>query len=311
VVATGDLVSFRNWSSILTGMTAVVHLVARTHNTGEHGLDSLAAYRAVNVDVTRRLAAAALESGVTRFVYLSSIKAVGNASRQALCEEQPCCPVDSYGRTKLEAEQSTWNMCRNTSCQATILRPPLVYGPGVGGNFLRLLELVRRGTPLPAICNLRSFLHVDNLADAITKCLRHEAARGEVFHVADGEPISTAQLIGAMAAGLGRRPRLAPAPGFVVNLAGRLLGRIEETRRLTESLIVSTNKIADRLSWRASRRSLEGVEETSREFAREPWHVASGSSEKSCVRYFTPPRLSISESVGAGRAAQTSGGARS
>ena len=265
----------RDWRQLVRGVEAVVHLVARTHVTDEFGPAALAAYRTTNVDLTRRLARAAKQEGVRRFVYMSSIKAVANASSIPLGEASSCRPVDSYGITKLEAEQTVRRQLLGSGTTYTILRPPLVYGPGVQGNFLRLLGLVQRGIPLPRIHNRRSMVHIENLVDAVALCLQNPAAMDQTFHVADRSAISTSDLVCNMAKGLGKRAHLIPVPSFLLRQLGKAIGRNEEIRRLADSLVVSSETIRRRLNWKPRIDLPTGIEQTSREFARTPWTLTT------------------------------------
>ncbi len=279
-VPTGDLTTFANWRQLVRDVDAVVHLVARTHVTDEFGAAAMQKYRAVNVDVTRRLAKAALDVGVKHFVYLSSIKAVGNESNEPLTEIHPCNPVDSYGITKLEAEQNIQDVLGNSDVGYTILRPPLVYGVGVKGNFLRLLNLVQRGMPLPRITNRRSMVHVSNLVDIVCLALTNERARDQIFHVADAQPVSTAELVSHIAAGMGRGSRLMPVPQNLLTQLGRAIGKQEEMRRLVDSLCVSIEKVTTELNWTPPVSIADGVRRTSTHFAANPWTVAKPDSTK-------------------------------
>lgn len=283
-VVTGDLTHFANWSQLLRGVAGIVHLVARTHVTDEFGTAAMQAYRAVNVDITRRIARAAKQQGVRRFVYLSSIKAVGNSSAVPIVESSLCRPVDSYGITKQEAEQAVRRQLLGSETSYTILRPPLVYGPGVKGNFLRLLTLVQRGVPLPRIRNQRSMIHIENLVDAICLVLEHDAARNQTFHVADPQPISTTDLVIQMATGLGTAARLVPLPQMLLAQLGRVAGKQEEIRRLVESLVVSNETIRTRLNWQPRLTTKLGVEQTSRAFATAPWLVEDRTHETHAIR---------------------------
>jgi len=270
-VPTGDLTAFANWRQLVSNVDAVVHLVARTHVTDEFGVAAIRKYRSVNVDVTRRLAKASREAGVKRFVYLSSIKAIGNASEEPLAETHSCNPVDSYGITKLEAEQTIREELSESDCSYTILRPPLVYGVGVKGNFLRLLKLVQRGMPLPRVANRRSMVHVSNLVDVVCLALVHEQARNQVFHVADPTPVSTSELVIHMATGMGRGSRLLPVPQNLLTQLGRAIGKQEEMRRLVDSLTVSIEKAKTHLTWTPRVSTADGVKQTSTAFASNPW----------------------------------------
>ena len=270
---TGDLTQFSNWQEVVAGANAVVHLVARTHMTDEFGAAAMDAYRATNVDVTRRIARAAKQAEVPKFLYLSSIKAVANASEFPLIESSACHPQDSYGVTKLEAEQTVRRQLLGSGTSYTILRPPLIYGTGVGGNFLRLLNLVRCGVPLPKIHNQRSLLYVENLVDAICLSLESDDANNETFHVADTEPISTCDLVRHLADGLDRTARLIAFPRLLLRQLGHAVGKQAEIQRLTESLVVSNQQIRTRLNWQPRFTSRHGITQTSRQFASHPWHT--------------------------------------
>ena len=271
----GDLLHFASWSELLRNTDAIVHLIARTHITDEFGMAAMQEYRRTNVDLTRRLAKAAAREGVSRFVYMSSIKAVGNGSEETYCEQTKCQPEDSYGKSKLEAEQTLAETLRQEpqsgGCEFTVLRPPLVYGPQVQGNFLRLLQLVARGVPLPSVTNARSMVHVENLVQATELCLRSPQAANRTFHVADPEAISTSQLIQSMAAGLERPCRLIPLPKFLLRGMGQVTGKTEEIKRLAGSLTVSTERITSELNWQPKYTTRQGIVSTSRAYRVSPW----------------------------------------
>jgi nucleoside-diphosphate-sugar epimerase len=236
---------------ILKGVRAVVHLAARTHVTKESGRGSLVAYRRANVDVTQRLAEAAAASGVRRFVFVSSIKVNGETSPQSAFSERAIpAPLDAYGTTKWEAERALHRIAVNTGLEIVILRPPLVYGPGVKGNFLRLLSAVQRGLPLPfgAVRNRRSMIYVENLASAIVLCLSRPEAANQTFLVSDGEDVSTPQLIRRMAQALGVPPRLLPIPPMILDAASPLF-QTAAVDRLIGSLYLDIAKIRKILGW--------------------------------------------------------------
>jgi UDP-glucose 4-epimerase len=241
-----------DWSRIVAGADVVVHLAARTHHVHEQGASALAVYRAVNRDGSRRLAEAAAEAGVKRFVFMSSVKAAGEKSARPLIETDPPHPEDAYGISKLEAEQALGEVAARTGLELIVLRPPLVYGPHVRGNLLTLLRAIDRGWPLPlgGIDNARSLVSAANLASAVALVAGHPYAAGATFYVADGEDISTTELVGRMAAALGRRPRLIALPGFVLGATRRLPLIGGKVRRLLPSLQVDSRLLRDRLGWR-------------------------------------------------------------
>jgi len=233
-VVVGEIGPATDWSRALAQCTDVVHLanLAHANGVGPRKLER------VNVQGTRRLAEMAAQAGVRRLVYLSSAKAA---------EERP----DAYGAAKLAAEHALWQVAA-AGLEVVVLRPPLVYGPGVKANFLALLRLVERGLPLPlqGISNRRSLVYVGNLADAIVRCLEAPQAAGKTYFVADGPPVSTPQLVRALAQALGRPARLFPLPSRLLELAASLMGRGDSVRRLTGSLEVDDSAIRSELDWR-------------------------------------------------------------
>jgi nucleoside-diphosphate-sugar epimerase len=253
-----------DWVPALRGTDAVVHLVARTHVLRDRASDPLAAYRRINVDGTRQLLAASSTTGVRRFVYMSSIKAVGEGNDNLPYTEAAACePEDAYGISKLEAEGLVLAAARD-GVEPVVLRPPLVYGPGVQGNFLRLLEAVSRGIPLPlgSVNNARSMISVANLASVVQFGLEKPGATGEVFHVTDDTTLSTPQLISRLADLMHRPVRLLPVPVSLLRVGGRLLGRAGEVNRLVSSLTVSSAKARHVLGWVAPQSVEEGLRDT-------------------------------------------------
>lgn len=260
-----------DWSHALVDVECVVHLAARVHVMHEAAADPLAEFRRVNVAGTLRLARAAAQTGVKRLLFLSSIKVNGEMTEdRPFSETDSPRPEDAYGISKWEAEQALHEVAREMGLEAVILRPPLVYGPRVKGNFLSLLRAVANGFPLPlgAIENQRSLLYVGNLADAIIECLTHPAAVGQTFLVSDSEPISTPQLIRQLAAAFGRPPRLLPIPPKWLGVAGRMLGKAGAIQRLTGSLVVDTSKIRSTLGWVPPYSMQQGLRETA------AWYLA-------------------------------------
>lgn len=254
----GEINGCTEWRAALTGMDAVVHLAARVHVMRDAAADPLAAYRAVNVEGTLHLARQAAAAGVRRFVFVSSIKVNGEERATAYTEVDTPAPGDAYALSKWEAEQGLQQIAAATGLEVVILRPPLVYGPGVGANFLALLRAVTRGMPLPlgAINNQRSLIYVGNLADAIVRCLEHPAAAGKTFMVSDGEDVSTSGLVRRMAAALGRPARLLPVPPSLLHAAARFAKKFPKgrtapalTRRLLDSLAIDSSAIRRDLDW--------------------------------------------------------------
>jgi nucleoside-diphosphate-sugar epimerase len=266
-VVVGDIGAAPEWAAVLAGVEYVVHLAARTHVMEKAASRDLSEYRRVNVEGTRRLAQCAARAGVRRFVFLSSIKVNGEETLDsAFREGDPVRPEEAYGITKWEAEDALTLISRDTAMETVILRPPLVYGPGVKGNFLRLMRAVALGVPLPlgSVKNCRSLIHVGNLIDAILACMTAPSAAGRLFLVSDGEDLSTPQLIAALGRALQVRPRLLGCPVSVLEMAGRVLGRSSEMARLTRSLQVDSRRIRDELGWKPPYTVTQGMADTAR-----------------------------------------------
>lgn len=267
-IVVGDIGPKTDWKPALQGVDCVIHLAARTHVIDERSADPLDAYRHINVLGTQRLAEQAAAAGVRRFVFLSSIKVNGEttAPLHPFTEEDSPQPQDAYGTTKREAEDALREISARTSMEVVVLRPPLVYGPGVKGNFLRLLRLIDRGMPLPlaSVNNLRSLVYVGNLVDAIVKCVDSPAAAGKTYLVSDGEDLSTPDLIRKLASAMGRTPRLLPCPPSLLHLGATLLGKRAEVLRLTGSLTMDSTRIRSELGWQPPFSVAQGLEETGR-----------------------------------------------
>ena len=250
-VVVGDIESSTDWRLLLAGCDAVVHLAARAHVMAETAQNPLALYRAVNTDATLNLARQAAEAGVKRFVFISTVKVNGEGRDAPYREADVPAPADAYAISKWEAEQGLRRIARETGLEVVILRPPLVYGPGVKANFLRLMQLIQKDWPLPlgAIRNRRSLLYLGNLVDAIRLCVEHPAAAGQTFLLDDGEAVSTPELIRAVAHAMGRTARLPAVPVRVTEFAGVLFGKRAAVARLTGSLWVDSSSIRSRLNW--------------------------------------------------------------
>ncbi|HEY9194269.1 MAG TPA: NAD-dependent epimerase/dehydratase family protein [Methyloversatilis sp.] len=242
-----------DWSGAFDGVQAVIHLAARVHQMNDSAVDPLAAFRAVNATGTERLAREAAAAGVRRFVFVSSVKAVGESSPPGVAIDETTVPrpADPYGISKLEAEKALHQVSTDTGMQVVIVRPPLVYGPGVGANFRALVRAVARGWPLPlaCVCNRRSLVAVGNLADALRCCVEHPAAAGRTYFVTDGEDAGTPELCRRIGRALGRPARLLPVPVAFLRLAGTLTGRSAAVARLTGSLVLDSSRIRRELGW--------------------------------------------------------------
>lgn len=262
-VLVGGLDDHTDWVVALAGVSAVVHLAARVHVMDDHASDPLAEFRRVNVQGTLRLAQQAAQAGVQRFVYISSIKALGEATLagEPFTEESPTQPSDAYGISKLEAEQGLRDLAEKTGLEVVIIRPPLIYGPGVKANFAALMRAVQRGVPLPlgAVHNARSLVGLDNLVDFMVTCLAHPKAANQTFMVSDGHDLSTTALIRAMAQAAGVKARLLPVPVWVLKAAAGLLGRGDAVQRLCGNLQVDIEKARHGLGWKPPVTVVEGL----------------------------------------------------
>lgn len=257
------------WRAALDGCSTVVHLIARTHHLSEG--ESPAAersYRQVNVELTEQVAAAAAAVGIDRLVYVSSIKALGESRAGSYTEDDEPQPQDAYGRTKLEAER----VVAAGAVPSVILRPPLVYGPGAGGNVARLLRALQRGVPLPLgrAGAQRSLVSVANLADAVLTASSSPAAIGRTYLVADRELLTVRMLVETLAQGLGRAPRLLPVPVGLLRAAGRAAGRGQELDRLLLPLVLDTSRIQTELGWCPPESASEALRATAVSFGRGP-----------------------------------------
>jgi UDP-N-acetyl-alpha-D-quinovosamine dehydrogenase len=244
-----------DWRPLLAGCEAVVHAAARVHVVDEEDPDPLGAFRAVNVAGTLNLARQAAEAGVRRFVFLSSIKVLGESTLpgRPFTPEDPPAPQDPYGRSKAEAEAGLLELAARTGMEVVIIRPPLVYGPGVKANFLAMMRWLRRGVPLPLGAvrhNRRSLVALDNLVDLTVTCVRHPAAANQVFLAGDGEDLSTAELLRRLAGALGVPARLIPVPVWVLEAGAAAFGRRQAMQRLCGNLQVDISKARQLLDWR-------------------------------------------------------------
>ncbi|MGI9258394.1 MAG: NAD-dependent epimerase/dehydratase family protein [Gammaproteobacteria bacterium] len=259
----GDIARFDDWASLLTGIDVVVHLAARAHVLSETSVDPLDEFRRSNVIPTQRLLRAAATSSVKRVVFVSSIGVHGATSGDTVfSEDHPVNPTEPYAISKLEAENSVTELARESGLEYVIVRPPLIYGPRVKGNFLRLLKLVASGLPLPfgAINNRRSYLGLQNFCDLLEICLSHPDASGKALIAADGEDVSTPVLISEIATAMGRSPRLVPIPLGTLRLLGMISGRRAEIERLTASLRVDSGFARSVIGWTPAVPLRRGVE---------------------------------------------------
>lgn len=255
MVEVADLTEKTDWSNLFAknAVDVVVHCAARVHQMNDLAADPLIEFRRVNCAGTLQLARSAASAGVRRFVFISSVKVMGEVTVPGApfsVHDEPK-PVDPYGVSKWEAEQQLATLCQDTGMELVVIRPPLVYGPGVKANFLSMVKWVHRGVPLPlgAIHNQRSMVALDNLIDCIITATRHPAAAGQTFFVSDNHDVSTTDLLRGIAHALGKKPRLIPVPMTLFNIAARLLRRPAIAQRLCGSLQLDIRHTMDVLDW--------------------------------------------------------------
>jgi nucleoside-diphosphate-sugar epimerase len=269
-VLVGEIGPATDWGAALEGVDAVVHLAARVHVLRETAEDPNHAFALVNTLGTERLARAAAAAGVRRLVYASSIKVNGESTQgRPFCELDPPAPQDAYARSKAAAELALAAVAAESGLEVAVVRPPLVYGPGVGGNLALILRAIGLGLPLPlgSIRNRRSLVGVWGLAELLASCAEHPAAAGETFLAADRPDLSTPELVRHLAAGLGRPARLWPVPPGLLLALGTALGRRAELERLCGSLEVDSGKARRLLGWAPALSLEEGLRRTARAHA--------------------------------------------
>ena len=259
-----------DWRAALAGIAVVVHAAARVHVMADTATDPLEEFRRVNVQGTLNLARQAAVAGVRRFVFTSSIKVNGEATQPGFpfgADAAPA-PLDPYGISKREAEQGLRELSVQTGMEVVIIRPPLVYGPGVKANFAAMMRWLQRGVPLPlgAIHNQRSLVALDNLVDLIVTCTAHPAAANQTFLVSDGEDVSTTELLRRMGQAMNRPARLIPVPASGLKLAATMMGKQDMAQRLCGSLQVDIEKTRQLLGWRPPLTLDEGLKKAAEGF---------------------------------------------
>jgi Nucleoside-diphosphate-sugar epimerases len=242
-----------DWTDALSGVKVVIHLAARVHVLKDDAVDPLDAFRKVNVDGAWNLARQASDAGVQRFIFISSIKVNGETTplgQPYTAEDRPK-PVEPYSISKLEAEEALRQLADETGMEVVIIRPPLVYGPGVKANFHTMLRWLEKGIPLPlgAIRNKRSLVALDNLVDLIVTCIDHPAAANQIFLAGDGEDLSTIELLQRLGEALGKPAKLFTIPLWLLKIGANLLGKRDMERRLCNSLQVDISKASELLGW--------------------------------------------------------------
>ncbi|WP_417223853.1 UDP-glucose 4-epimerase family protein [Amphritea sp.] len=253
VVNVGNMDANTDWQAAVQNVDAVIHTAAIAHVINENNANSIEHYSDVNAKGTLNLARQAASAGVKRFIFISTVKVLGESTAvdKPFKANDQFNPIGPYARSKWLAELGLMQLGADTNMEVVIIRPPLVYGPGVKANFLRMIQLVEKGIPLPlgAINNKRSFVALDNLVDLIITCIDHPAAANEVFLAGDGEDLSTSELLRGIAVAMGKPSRLFPVPESWLRFAARLLGKKDIADRLLDSLQVDISKTRDMLGW--------------------------------------------------------------
>lgn len=268
-IVVGEIDAETDWTEALKGVDAVVHLASRVHIMHDSASNPLEEYRKVNTAGTRRLAEISVKAGVRRFVFLSTVKVNGEyTTDRPFTEDNVPNPLDPYAISKWEAELALRDIVDKTGLKIVILRPPLVYGPNVKANFLRLLGMVNKGIPLALVNNARSMVYIGNLVDAIIQCIEYPDALNQTFLVSDGHDISTPDLIRMIAKAMDKKPRLIPCPTQALKFLGRLTKKSIEIERLIGSLQIDNSKIKNVLNWHPPFTMEEGIKETVKWYSR-------------------------------------------
>lgn len=265
-IAIGDIGADHDWSNILKGVDCVIHLAARVHMMKENSQDPIEEYRRVNVNGTLNLARHAALAGVKRFVYVSSVKVFGEKTNPGCCfsaDDIPN-PSDPYAISKYEAERGLFGIARDSDLEVVVVRPPLIYGPGVKANFYNLIRLVDKGIPLPlgGINNRRSMVSISNLIDFICACCFSKDGKGQVFCVSDGRDVSTSELIGLIARSLRKKVFLLNSKLMMIEFLLRVFGKESVGERVFGSLQVDIQKNKTVLGWAPIKSIEESIQET-------------------------------------------------
>ncbi|EGR0597521.1 TPA: SDR family oxidoreductase [Vibrio cholerae] len=266
-----EINSYHDYMKALQGCQTIIHCAARVHIMNDNEAEPLALYREVNTAGTVNLAKQAIDSGVKRFIFISSIKVNGEGTL-AGCPfktEDKHAPEDDYGLSKSEAEEQLVALAKDSGMEVVIIRPTLVYGPGVKANFASLMNLVSKGIPLPFGCitkNKRSLVSVDNLVDLIITCIDHPKAANQVFLVSDDHDISTSEMVREMAIALNKPDWQLPVPVWCYKLVGKLFNKSAVVDRLTGSLQVDISHTKETLGWKPPQTLQEGFKQTAQAF---------------------------------------------
>ncbi|HET7834029.1 MAG TPA: SDR family oxidoreductase [Gallionella sp.] len=277
-VIVGQIDGQTDWNEALRDIDVVVHLAARVHVMRDDAIDPLSEFRRTNVAGTAHLARCAAVAGVKRLLYVSSIKVNGESTSDdaKFTEAGVPSPQDAYGISKMEAEQALHGIAHETGMEVVIVRPPLVYGAGVKGNFAQLLKVLAKGIPLPlaSVHNLRSMIYVDNLVDALIICATNHIAAGQTYLVSDDEDISTPDLLRQLGAMMGFPARLFHCPASFLKLAGRLTGKSDQIERLSGSLQIDSSKIRRELDWTPPYSLRQGLRATAEWYCSQHLHAS-------------------------------------
>jgi len=252
-ISVGDISSKTNWKDHLKGFDYIIHCAGLTHQMSS--IKDINVYNLVNIDGTKRLAEHAVEAGIKRLVFLSSVKVNGEITdqitKQKFSHKDNSNPKDLYAISKLEAEKALWEISSRTGLEMVVVRLPLVYGYGVKGNLARLIKLVKSGIPLPLglIKNQRSMIGIDNLIDLLIRCIDHPEANGKTFLASDKEDLSTPELIKLIASSMGKKVNLFPFPISILKFLGSVFGKREEINRLVGSLRIDNSYTKQILNW--------------------------------------------------------------
>lgn len=254
----------------LRQVDVVIHSAARVHVMKDNALDPLAEYRKANVESTLKLARMAADAGVRRFIFISSIKVNGEATangQKYTADDKPT-PVDAYGISKMEAEQGLLEIASKTNMEVVIIRPVLVYGPGVKANFHNMMRWLNKQIPLPfgAIHNQRSILSLDNLVDLVIVCINHPNASNQIFLASDGLDISTSELLRGISKSLNKPSILIPVPERIIIFFASLVGRASFATRLCGSLQVDISKTQNLLTWTPPVKTADALKNTAEHF---------------------------------------------
>jgi UDP-glucose 4-epimerase len=267
-----DLDTHTDWSEAVADIDTVIHCAARVHVVKETAVDPSSAFQRSNVEATVRLARQAARAGVKRFTFMSTAKVLGERSQPGhpFSVDTPPAPTEPYAVSKFEAERALSALTASSPMQFTIIRPPLVYGPSVGANFLRLMHWLDRGLPLPLSVNdsRRSMIALANLVDLIVRTLEHPGAANQILLASDGEDLSVPQLLVRLGRAMGRPPKLLPMPGWLLRASASLLGRYSEARRLCTPFQLDIGHTRHLLDWTPPIGVDEGLAQTVEYFRR-------------------------------------------